>query len=211
MSLFASVLDRTIDGTSASRICHDLTGTVEPITRLVKILTVPETPLPTRISYARSSSRKETESWSEQEDLRLLAGVHRYGLNAWGSVALFIGNSRQRSQCVQRWARGLDPRISKLPWTEAEDAALMGLVRVYGEKAWTRIATEMGNRCDVQCRYRFRQLSMARDRGSSQDSDARPPVRPMLPSIQSLLAMAHYPEMPDSIRFCPPVLVDITA
>jgi hypothetical protein len=32
------------------------------------------------------------------------------------------------------------------------------LVALYGQKCWTRIAMGMGNRCDVQCRYRFNLL-----------------------------------------------------
>jgi hypothetical protein len=29
------------------------------------------------------------------------------------------------------------------------------LVALYGQKCWTRISKGLGNRCDVQCRYRY--------------------------------------------------------
>jgi hypothetical protein len=74
------------------------------------------------------------------------------------SVAAFVGNSRTKSQCCQRWARGLDPNINKTKWTAEQDANLMMLVAVFGDKAWSRISAEIGNRCDIQCRYRYKQL-----------------------------------------------------
>ena len=101
---------------------------------------------------------KKTRPWSEYEDMRLIAGILRYGLESWGTIANFVGNSRTKAQCCQRWTRGLDPRISKVSWTKEEDEKLMCMISKWGSKKWTKIASEMGNRSDVQCRYRFKQL-----------------------------------------------------
>lgn len=48
----------------------------------------------------------------------------------------------------------------------------MHLVQFYGEKSWTLIASKLGNRCDVQCRYRYRQ--MIRERAAIGFKGARP-------------------------------------
>jgi hypothetical protein len=69
-----------------------------------------------------------------------------------------VGNSRTRSQCSQRWQRGLDPRISRRPWAREEGTALARAVAICGEKAWIRVSQELGNRSDVQCRYRYSQI-----------------------------------------------------
>jgi hypothetical protein len=189
-TLLAGVLDGSIDCATASASCTELIGTSDPIIKLMKIFTVSEIPLPPNQFIGHSSSRKKTACWSEKEDLRLLAAIHRFGLNAWGSVALFVGNSRQRSQCAQRLARGLDPRISKTQWKPEEDRKLSDLVGAFGEKAWTRVAAELGNRSDVQCRYRYRQMQ-AEGEMPSPPPDTVPVARTILPSIHSLLARSE--------------------
>lgn len=103
-------------------------------------------------------SRKKTRSWTNEEDQRLLMGVHLYGLENWTLVAQFVGNNRTRSMCSQRWIRVLDPKISKSHWTEDEDQQLLQMVQLYGEKSWMKIASKLGNRSDVQCRYHYQQL-----------------------------------------------------
>lgn len=115
-------------------------------------------------------SRKKTRSWTEDEDQRLLMGVHLHGLENWTLVAQFVGNNRTRSMCSQRWIRVLDPKISKNHWTEEEDQQLLQLIQLYGEKSWMKISSKLGNRSDVQCRYHYRQLQ----RESKDTSDSSP-------------------------------------
>jgi hypothetical protein len=97
--------------------------------------------------------------WSTYEDSRLLAGIYRYGVNNWAPISRFVGNSRTRAQCAQRWGRGLNPRICKSSWDPSEDLRLVQLVQTYGDKAWTKVSGSMGNRSDVQCRYHYHQLA----------------------------------------------------
>jgi hypothetical protein len=110
---------------------------------------------------SQSGTKKRSRPWTLTEDNRLLCAIHRYGLQAWPAVAAFVGNNRERTQCAQRWFRGLDPRICKDDWTEAEDLRLMQLVTQRPDAGWTRISREIGNRSDVQCRYRY--LSLKRN------------------------------------------------
>jgi hypothetical protein len=139
-----------------------LIGTSKPIDRLEAILCTPQVPLPACPAWSippnLQDSRAKTHPWSAYEDQRLLAGLHRFGFDAWAVIAAFVGNGRTKAQCSQRWARGLDPKICKDHWPADQDERLIELVVLYGEKSWTRIASELGNRCDVQCRYRYKQL-----------------------------------------------------
>jgi hypothetical protein len=131
------------------------------LVRLQEILSVPNEPIPYHgeapSDDGRLSLRRRTRPWTTGEDQRLLAGIVRFGLDNWQAVAHFVGSGRNRAQCSQRWSRGLNPRISKRAWTAAEDQQLQDLVRQYGEKSWAKIASILGNRSDVQCRYHYRQ------------------------------------------------------
>jgi hypothetical protein len=156
-------------------------GSANFVDRLHKILTVTPDPLPgpsggngKRLDM--NGGRNKTRPWDEQEDNRLLAAVRKFGLgngSSWSSVADFVGNGRTRSQCSQRWVRVLDPRISREPWTTEEDNALLELVTRFGEKSWMKVGTMLGNRSDVQCRYRYSQL-----RKTPQQQRTAPPPLP---------------------------------
>jgi hypothetical protein len=155
-------------------------GSVSVIDRLQDILSVPEEPLPDVAppSPAISSvgGRQKSRAWTNEEDLRLLAGIRRFGpasSSNWSSVASFVGSGRTRSQCSQRWIRVLDPRISRDVWRPEEERRVMALVALYGEKAWMKIASEMGNRSDVQCRYHY--IQAKRSRGLPR-ADRPPPL-----------------------------------
>lgn len=105
-----------------------------------------------------SGFRKKARPWSQEEDQRLINAISANGTENWPLVATLVGGDRTKSQCSQRWHRVLDPKISKSNWSREEEQKLLNAVQEYGNKAWTRIATEMGNRSDVQCRFRYKFL-----------------------------------------------------
>ena len=160
-------------------------GTTQPLERIEAILQAPETPPPMprpEVTDPSKSLRKKTRPWAPNEDTRLLAGIHRFGLENWVSVAKFVGNGRSRAQCAQRWVRGLDPRISKDQWSPEDEEKLVHLVKHNGSKGWTTIAAGMGNRSDVQCRYHF--LQMRRDGKLTGDfANILPPEKTHSPPI----------------------------
>lgn len=147
------------------------TGIGEPVDRIREIIEVSDEPIAyneDEINNANnsndnadpsSSSRRKMRTWSSYEDVRLLAGIYRYGIDNWAPISKFVGNGRTRAQCAQRWARGLNPRICKDTWDPNEDMRLIQLVQQYGDKSWTRIAASLGNRSDVQCRYHYHQIT----------------------------------------------------
>lgn len=160
--IFKKYLYGSISEELCRKILIETVGRDDYLSRINDILNMDDEPIPFDESEDadNSSLRKKTRTWTVTEDQRLLAGVVRFGLENWNTIASFIGNGRSRSQCSQRWARGLNPKISKKSWTYEEDAFLMKQIRIYGEKSWTKIASILKNRTDVQCRYRYKQLSI---------------------------------------------------
>lgn len=140
-----------------------LLNSMRPLDRVDAILHCSRQPLPSNPGEAcfDFEGKRRPNTWSETEDNRLLCAIHRFGMRSWPVIASFVGNNRTRSQCAQRWRRGLDPRLSKNEWTAADDMHLIGLVENYGQEGWTYISQHMGNRSDVQCRYRYLQLKRA--------------------------------------------------
>jgi hypothetical protein len=191
----ALFLDGVLPYDEFRRVVQDECGSAAMPERLREILSVAPEPLPEPRQIGRPradarASRCRTRSWVCEEDNRLLAGVRRFGLGPdppWSAIAAFVGNGRTRSQCSQRWIRVLDPRISRAPWTLAEDRALLRLIDAHGQKSWMKIATEIGNRSDVQCRYRYAQLQR-------EGAEARPfaPLVPP-PQQQQLLLQRGWP------------------
>lgn len=156
--LFSQFISDNIDFNLCAQIVKDKTGSAAPVERIREILEVPNEPLPMKDMTDESGLRKKTQQWSKAEDTRLIAGLHKYGSDNWSLVASFVGNNRTRSQCSQRWFRGLDPRISRQHWTKEEEKKLLDLIDIYGDKSWIKVASELGNRSDVQCRYHYLQL-----------------------------------------------------
>jgi len=166
------VMDEYIEGKlsfdEASAVFQRVISTSRPLEKIQAVLQIDDSPISQVSDHGSfgfspmfnysNSSRKKTHPWSEYEDQRLLSGIHKFGLDNWVSVSNHVGNGRTRAQCSQRWFRGLDPRISKVLWTADEEKKLVQLVERHGDRCWTKIASELGNRSDAQCRYHFRQM-----------------------------------------------------
>ena len=104
------------------------------------------------------SHKKKSNSWSEYEDIRLLAAIMRYGPKDWKQIAEFVSSGRTASQCNQRWCRALDPTINHAQWTQEEDAKLLKAVELLGKTNWCKVAKALQGRTDLQCRYRYYQI-----------------------------------------------------
>jgi hypothetical protein len=170
-----SFISGQIDFPTASAMFQREFHTTVPVERINEILTVPDMPLPSSALCATDGFRRKTHQWTPPEDIRLLAALHKFGGDNWSRIAKFVGSDRTRSQCSQRWQRGLDPRISRSHWTKEEEDLLVELVAKHGTKSWIAVSREMRNRSDVQCRYRYMQLHTA--------SPISPPLLPPMPQI----------------------------
>jgi hypothetical protein len=156
--ILKSYIAGDIDFDSARTVFQTKFGSTTPVDRVRDILAIPDEPLPPFPVPIDGRLRRKTQQWTVQEDNRLIAGLHQFGQDNWSLIARFVGNNRTRSQCSQRWQRGLDPRISRDHWTKEEEEGLLQRVASYGMKSWIRIAKELGIRSDVQCRYRYLQI-----------------------------------------------------
>jgi hypothetical protein len=176
-SLIRKYVDKKIPYEGLVSIYRAKFGTTTPIERIKEILEVSDRPLPNHLPYP-DGLRQKTYHWSQIEDTRLLAALHKFGTDNWGTVAQFVGNNRTRSQCSQRWQRGLDPRISRGRWTAEDEAKLLKLVAQYGEKSWIRIRASMGYRSDVQCRYLYLHLQRVSHNSPVEEEEvaAPPPI-----------------------------------
>lgn len=137
----------------------------------------------------KSYTRKKAAVWTEEEDLRLLTAVSRFGNHDWRMISAFVGSGRTSSQCNQRWTRALNPSISHHPWTPQEDQKLFDLVSQMGECGWRKIASYLNGRTDLQCRHRYLQMKRTKEKeiqkenemkmnsGSGISSTAIPPFR----------------------------------
>lgn len=164
--LFTSYVYEEISYEKCRQSLLSLIGRDDSLSRIKEIMMIPDEPLPfdeeqeqnaKKLDY-HMSVRKKNHTWTAIEDQRLLAAVARYGIENWKNISDFVGNGRTRSQCSQRWLRCLNPKISKKSWTNEEDKQLKELVDIHGNKSWTKIASIMGNRSDVQCRYHYNHL-----------------------------------------------------
>ena len=152
-------------------LSKQLTTIVAPIQRLKNI--VDSSMKPSNNIFRDRAPGKKTRPWTISEDNKLLAGILKYGIDQWEDISEFVGNGRSKPQCTQRWIRALDPKISRKKWTDAENKKLLQLIEKHGDKKWTLIASEMGNRTDVQCRYRGKQLQKKKYASSDLSSDCR--------------------------------------
>eukprot|EP01032_Pedospumella_encystans_P032925 gene32925-37189_t len=91
--------------------------------------------------------------WLEEEDIRLLQGIERFGDNDWRRVSEVVG-TRDAVKCQQRWDKVLRPDLLKGKWTEEEDQRLRGVV-VEGYDHWGKVAEKMPGRTAKQCRERW--------------------------------------------------------
>ena len=161
-----SIIHSRMTVPEASRSLSGICECARALDKLQTILHVSDNPIPFNPHMPEGltlQNRKKTHPWSAYEDQRLVAGIHRYGLDDWTQVSAFVGNGRTRAQCSQRWFRGLDPSISKTRWTTEQDDRLLTLVVQFGDKSWTSLAKNVADRCDVQCRYRYLQLQKEPD------------------------------------------------
>uniref|UniRef100_A0A3B5MD23 Uncharacterized protein n=1 Tax=Xiphophorus couchianus TaxID=32473 RepID=A0A3B5MD23_9TELE len=92
--------------------------------------------------------------WTQDEDDKLKALVHKLGSSDWKHIANFIPNHTEQ-QCQHRWFKVLDPELVKGPWTKEEDEKVIELVNLYGNKQWAMVAKHLKGRLGKQCRERW--------------------------------------------------------
>jgi hypothetical protein len=93
--------------------------------------------------------------WSAKEDAKIRFHVSKRGTSHWMELAKQLGN-RTPHQCMLRWERHLDSKIShNKSWSTEEDEKVYAHVSKYGASRWADLAKKMGNRTAHQCSIRW--------------------------------------------------------
>jgi len=92
--------------------------------------------------------------WTTEEDDALRKAVEENGAKNWKMIAERLPE-RTEVQCLHRWQKVLKPTLVKGPWTSDEDQKVMELVKEYGAKKWSLIASNLPGRIGKQCRERW--------------------------------------------------------
>jgi hypothetical protein len=144
---------RQLDRPQAASSLESFLGPTDLLKEFDELLKAEATRPPLTRQLLLPGTRHKPIRWTPEEDERLLTAIQLHGTDNWPLIATFVGGNRTRSQCAQRWHRGLDPKLLKCNWTREEEQKLLESVRFHGDKAWTRIAADLANRSDVQCRF----------------------------------------------------------
>ncbi|KAM7523514.1 hypothetical protein LguiA_013416 [Lonicera macranthoides] len=102
------------------------------------------------------------EHWRPAEDefLRLL--VQQYGARNWNFIAEHFPGRTGKS-CRLRWVNQLNPHINKTPFTVEEEAMLLELQRIHGNK-WSTIAHFFPGRTDNHLKNQYHIMSARRSK-----------------------------------------------
>ena len=98
--------------------------------------------------------RASMGKWTEEEDDLLRQAVTDFGGKSWKKIASRL-SGRTDVQCLHRWQKVLKPGLIKGPWTPEEDAKVIRLVKLHGNKKWSFIARQLKGRLGKQCRERW--------------------------------------------------------
>jgi hypothetical protein len=153
--IFKSFANRTIDISQTKEHCRPYIKDPQRLDNIIEMLNLVYQSNDQQIPQQINGQRRKSRPWTTDEDERLTDAVNANGTSNWGNIAALVGSGRTKAQCSQRWNRVINPKISKATWTPEEEEKLIRIVQTFGTKQWTRVANEMGNRSDVQCRFKY--------------------------------------------------------
>jgi hypothetical protein len=102
-----------------------------------------------------SHSLKKSK-WTPVEDGQLRKAVYLFGIDSWSKISTLVP-SRTGKQCRERWIGQLAPSVSKDVWSRDEDAILVRMHKVTGNR-WTTIACELPGRSSLSVKNRWNWL-----------------------------------------------------
>jgi len=104
--------------------------------------------------HAGSRRNSSCGKWTPAEDEILTHAVAVEREKNWKNIAERL-NDKSYLQCLRRWQKVLNPELVKGPWKQSEDKLLVQLVKKFGPKDWSVIASHIHGRIGKQCRERW--------------------------------------------------------
>ncbi|KAF5731152.1 transcription factor MYB3-like [Tripterygium wilfordii] len=86
-------------------------------------------------------------AWTPEEDQILVQYINKHGHGSWRTLPKNAGLLRCGKSCRLRWANYLRPDIKRGPFTSEEEATIVQLQGLLGNK-WATIATHLPGRTD---------------------------------------------------------------
>ena len=97
--------------------------------------------------------RRKAQSWSEEEDRKLLHAVELFGTSKWVEIARYVG-TRSRKQCRERYVNHVCPSIDNRDWTAEEDKFILQAHGLLNDR-WCSIAKSLKGRTARAIRNRY--------------------------------------------------------
>ncbi|CAH8359250.1 unnamed protein product [Eruca vesicaria subsp. sativa] len=86
-------------------------------------------------------------AWTQEEDQKLIAYVRHHGEGGWRTLPDKAGLKRCGKSCRLRWANYLRPDIKRGEFSQEEEASIINLHAIHGNK-WSTIARRLPGRTD---------------------------------------------------------------
>ncbi|EOD36865.1 hypothetical protein EMIHUDRAFT_63005, partial [Emiliania huxleyi CCMP1516] len=102
--------------------------------------------LPVQPAKPAAEPSPSRQRWGTIEDSALRDLVRVYGTSSWTMVAASL-HGRSGKQCRERWNNHLAETVNKEPWSPEEDAKIISLQRMYGNR-WAQISRQLPGRTD---------------------------------------------------------------
>ena len=99
------------------------------------------------------AKKAKSRPWSQQEDAQLARIVARYGTADWCVVSSSMPGRSDR-QCRDRYLNHVDASVNKAPWTDEEDAIIVGAHACLGNR-WSSIVPLLQGRTANAIKNRF--------------------------------------------------------
>jgi myb proto-oncogene protein len=95
----------------------------------------------------RDQSGLKKGTWTQEEDMKLIAYVTQYGCWNWRQLPKYAGLARCGKSCRLRWMNYLRPNIKRGNYTKEEEETIIILHEKMGNK-WSAIAAHLPGRTD---------------------------------------------------------------
>lgn len=150
-------LERPLTATERARISTSVTSAIDHTLRDTNLDSgATKSPIVDTAATCEHCPKRRCNRWDRAEDELLKSAVLQYGARNWKSIAHMVPG-RTHAQCLQRWAKALQPGLRKGHWTQAEDELLKQVVSRHGCSLlnWQTIAQQVPGRTTKQCRERW--------------------------------------------------------